>query len=260
MSHGTGGSPEAMGWLAKELAEAGYVVIGAHHHGNTADEPYLPEGFLCWWERAVDLSLLLTALEKNGPFAGRLDLEKVFAVGFSLGAHTVLALTGAITSMERFSEWAAYFPAFQGGPREMPGSATHIPRLLQTSHPFRVSWARQSDSFFDGRIRMAIALAPSPPVRAFDPATVAAIETPVTLITGEADTEAPSRECADWLVQTNMHFGRISVGRNVGHYTFLGFPGELSGDDDGVLFRDEPGVRRSSIHERVAEEIIAVIA
>ncbi len=260
MSHGTGGSPEGMGWLARELAEAGLVVIGAHHHGNTANEPYLPEGFLCWWERAADLSLLLTALEKDGPFAGRLDLERVSAVGFSLGAHTVLALTGAITSMERYSEWATNFPAFQGGPREMPDAATHVPRLLQTSQPFRVSWTRQSDSFFDARIRMAIALAPPPPIRAFDPATVAAIEMPVTLITGEADKEAPSRECADWLMQTNIHFGRISVGTNVGHYMFLGLAGQLSGDDDEVLFRDEPGVSRSSVHQQVAEAIVAAIA
>lgn len=104
MSHGTGGSPESMGWLARRLAEAGYIVIGAHHHGNTAIEPYRPEGFLCWWERAADLSALLTTLAAEGPFAQRLDFDNVSAVGFSLGAYTVVALAGVVTSMERYLE------------------------------------------------------------------------------------------------------------------------------------------------------------
>lgn len=259
MSHGTGGSAEGTGWLARSLAQAGHIVIGAHHHGNTAREPYRPEGFLCWWERAADLSILLTILAERGPFAGRLDMDRVSAVGFSLGAYTVLALAGAVTSMSRYLEWASDFPSFQEGPREMPDAASHISELMQTSEPFRASWARQSDSFLDRRIRAVVAIAPPPPVRGFDPATVDAIETPVTLITGEADAEAPSQECADWLIQSNSRFRRWSVGRNVGHYTFLGFPAEPVSDDEAVLFQDNEGVSRASVHERVAQEVLSVL-
>lgn len=130
MSHGTGGSPEGMGWLARRLAQDGRVVIGAHHHGNTAREPYRPEGFLCWWERALDLSALLSKLDSKGPFATRLDLNRVSAVGFSLGGYTVLALAGAISSMDRYACWSSAVNLFTTGPREMPDAATHIPRLL----------------------------------------------------------------------------------------------------------------------------------
>lgn len=259
LSHGTGGSPEGTGWLARSLAQAGHLVIGAHHHGNTAREPWRPEGFLCWWERAADLSALLTILSERGPFAGRGDLDRVSAVGFSLGAHTVLALAGARTSMKRYLGWASDFPNLRG-PREMPDLASHIPSLMQASAPFRSSWARQSDSFRDERVRAAIAIAPPPPVRGFDPATVAAIGTPVTLITGEADTEAPSRDCADWLMQRNSRFRRVSVGGRVGHYTFLGFPGPAAGVGDMALFRDEAGVSRADVHRRVAEEAAAILA
>lgn len=52
LSHGTGGSAEGLCWLATYLAAKGFISIGVSHHGNTAIEPYLPEGFLCWWERA----------------------------------------------------------------------------------------------------------------------------------------------------------------------------------------------------------------
>jgi predicted dienelactone hydrolase len=259
LSHGTGGSPEGMGWLARALAQSGHLVIGAHHHGNTASERYRPEGFLCWWERAADLSALLTILSEQGPFAGRLNLGRVSAIGFSLGAYAVLALTGATTSMERYLIWASQFPAFQRGPREMPDAADHIPMLTQTSAPFRFSWARQSNSFLDERIRAVIAIAPPPSVRGFDPATVAAIRTPVTLITGGADTEAPSQECADWLRHTNPSLRGISVGSMAGHYTFLGLPGPAATPDDALLFHDNRGVSRAEVHRQVVKEVSAIL-
>lgn len=85
VSHGTGGTAASMGWLACALAERGYVVLAASHHGNTAIEPYRAEGFLCWWERARDLSVLLDHLMTEVRFAGCLDPDRVFAIGFSLG-------------------------------------------------------------------------------------------------------------------------------------------------------------------------------
>ena len=259
MSHGTGGSAESIGWLARRLARAGHIVIGAQHHGNTAGERFSPAGFLCWWERASDLSILLTILAERGPFAGRMDLERVAAVGFSLGAHTVLALAGAVTSMERYSQWASGFPAVRNGPREMPDAARHIPELMQASEPFRSAWARQSVSFLDRRIRAVTAIAPPPPVRGFDPATVAAIETPVLLIAAGADTEAPSSEGADWLMQRNARFGRMEVRSPAGHYTFLGLPAAPEGDGDAPLFRDPARVSRADVHDAVASRTIAFL-
>jgi predicted dienelactone hydrolase len=258
MSHGTGGSAEGLGWLASRLAQAGHIVIGAHHHGNTGREIYRPEGFLCWWERAADLSALLTALAERGPFAGRLDIDRVYAVGFSLGAYTVLALAGAVTSMNRYLEWASDFPSFQGGPREMPDAASHIPELMRTSEPFRASWARQTNSFLDRRVKAAVAIAPPPPVRGFDPATVEAIDTPVLLITGEADAEAPTNECAVWLMQTNSQFRRWSAGTKVGHYTFLGFPSGPVSAEEVFLFQDNEGVSRADVHEQIAQNLLSI--
>jgi predicted dienelactone hydrolase len=259
MSHGTGGSPESMGWLARRLAQGGYVVIGAHHHGNTGREPYRPEGFLCWWEGALDLSALLSRLSARGRFAHQLDIGRVSAVGFSLGGYAVLAMAGARSSMERYVKWSSELNLFTTGPRELPDAGDHIPRLLETSAVFRESWARQGDSFADHRVRSIVAIAPAPPVRAFDMASVGSISIPVTLITGEADREAPPSECADWLVQANRHFQRISVGQDVGHYIFLGFPaGEVS-SDDSFIFSDPPGVNRAEVHERVASLVLTAL-
>ena len=56
ISHGTGGSALQMGWLARSLAQHGYIAAAVNHHGNNSLEPYLAQGFSLWWERAKDLT------------------------------------------------------------------------------------------------------------------------------------------------------------------------------------------------------------
>ena len=74
LSHGTGGTASHLEWLARDLAQRGFVVIGVDHHGNTGTEPYRAEGFLCWWERARDLTVMLDRIDAMGEFAGRIDM------------------------------------------------------------------------------------------------------------------------------------------------------------------------------------------
>lgn len=248
LSHGTGGTAESIGWLSRKLACAGYVVIGANHHGNTGLEPYLAEGFLCWWERATDLSILLTSIATTGFFADRLDLSQVSAIGFSLGAHTVLALTGAQTSLDEFDAWRNDNNVTDGGPKEFPDAADSIPSLLETSEAFRQSWARHGDDFSDSRITSIVAIAPASPVRSFTAQSIGRLRVPVTILTGGADQEAPAVHCADWLVRQNREFHRYDLGRHVGHYTFLEFPSDISLIGKVDIFSDHEAVERAEVH------------
>jgi len=260
LSHGTGGSPESLGWLACLLAGAGHVVIGAHHHGNTGSDPYRAEGFLCWWERAADLSTLLDRLHGEGPFAGRLDTGRTYALGFSLGCHSVLSLLGARSDMARFEAWAARNPGFDDGPRELPGIGDQIAPLLKSSQVFRASWARQKDDFADPRVQAAVAIAPPPPVRAFAPESIAAISRPVTLLTGEADEEAPTAEGAAWLCSVGHGFRHHSLGEDVGHYAFLGHAARPVPNEAAFIFDDPPGFDRGALHRRTAALVQAAFA
>lgn len=61
LSHGSGGVAAGLEWLGYRLAQSGFVALSINHHGHTGSEPYRPEGFLCLWERATDLSALLDA-------------------------------------------------------------------------------------------------------------------------------------------------------------------------------------------------------
>lgn len=221
LSHGTGGTAESLGWIASMLARRGSLVIAANHHGNTGLEDYRPEGFLCWWERAADLSLLLSKFSADMRFGHLIRDVPVVTVGYSLGAHTSLSLLGGETSMGQFREWAQDHPFAANGPREFPDLPDHIDRLFSTSEVFRQSWARHGQSYRDERISSGIILAPPPPVRALTPTSVREISNPVSILAAANDTEADTNLCAHWLCEQNQRF-HLTVLDDADHYAFLG--------------------------------------
>jgi len=191
LSHGTGGTAQSIGWIGRGLAQRGFVVLAINHHGNTSIEPYRAEGFLCWWERESDLSAILDLVNTTAEFKGRLDIANVFAVGFSLGAHSVVALGGAITSLGQFDAWTKLNKKFGLGPKEFPNLIDRVENLAKNSAQFRVSMKRQGDDFSNPLIRAIVAIAPPPPVRSFKPDSIANMLVPVMTIYGEMDSEAP---------------------------------------------------------------------
>lgn len=258
ISHGTGGSASGLGWLASSLAAQGCVVLGVDHHGNTGVEAYCAEGFLCWWERARDLSVLLDHLATDGFFAGRLDLAHVSAAGFSLGGYTALALAGAITETDRMMAFIADHPA-TSGPQEMPDLVGQIEPLLSSSAEFRASWQRQSESYRDQRVRAVVAIAPAPPVRGFTEESLRNIHLPVTLLCGEADEEAPYDLCSAWLHERLPNSRLTSLGKNVGHYTMLPVGSEAAARYRARYWVDQPGVDRNAVHAAVIEATKAAL-
>lgn len=251
LSHGTGGTAVGIGWLAERLAENGFLVIGADHHGNTASEPYCAEGFLCWWERAVDLSALLDHHATTGPLVGRIDCDRVTVAGFSLGGYTALALLGGVTRVSLYVEWAGKMP-FATGPREFPDIVRHIPALLKTNPVFRTSWQRQSTSFQDPRIKAAFLCAPAPTVRGMTIDSLARIETPVAMAVTGSDREAPAEFCAEWLQETLPRSWLDMLDKTAGHYVFLNECTEWGQCHLPDICVDASGVSRRAIHDRAA--------
>ncbi|KAF0120119.1 MAG: dienelactone hydrolase domain-containing protein [Xanthobacteraceae bacterium] len=256
LSHGTGGTAATLGWLACRLAAAGFVVIGVDHHGNTASEPYRPEAFLCWWDRPLDLTAILDLLAADPRFAGRLDLDRVAAVGFSLGGYTVLSLAGAITDVQLFTDWAAEGPV-PGGPREFPDIADRVAPLLKSSATFRAAWERQSEPQGDARVASVVALAPAPPVRGFREASLRGLShVAVTIATGEADVEAPFEACSAWLQSLLPNCTLCSLGAAVGHYQLLGEGTALGLRVMPDIFGDPPGVDRRAVHAAASRIVL----
>src|SRR5262249_18695325 len=77
ISHGTGGSGLSMAWLGECLAARGYVAAAVNHPGNNAAEPYTVEGFSLWWERARDLSEVITAMLADSEFGSHIKPDSI---------------------------------------------------------------------------------------------------------------------------------------------------------------------------------------
>lgn len=251
LSHGTGGSASGLSWLASRLARAGFVVVGADHHGNTATEAYRAEGFLCWWERTRDLTVLLDHHFAEGPFVGRLDRDRVFAAGFSLGGYTILSLLGAVTDMALFRDWATDKP-LGNGPKEFPAVGDQVTALLQSSSVFRQSWDWQSASYKDARVKAALLCAPAPTVRSLTTDSLQAINVPVAIAAVGADLEAPSDLCAEWVHQLLPNSTFSLVDPVAGHYAFLCECSEWGKANVVNLCADPSGVDRRHIHDMTA--------
>jgi len=247
LSHGTGGAAMNLEWLARDLAQRGFIAVAANHHGNTATGRYCAEGFLCWWERARDLTVLLDLLAAQGEFAGRIDMDRIFVAGYSLGGCTAAALIGAITATSRFLRSPAN-PNPDRGPREFPDLADHLPKLLGDSAVFRASWARMRDSYRDPRFKAALLLAPGRSITGFDEASLAAIATPSRIVVGAADFVAPA---ALWLQERLPGCTLDRLAAEAGHYVFLPEATEAGRRTEPACCVDAPGVDRRAIHAHV---------
>lgn len=252
-SHGTGGMGLQLQWLARDLANRGFIAATMNHHGNTNTEPYRAEGFLCSWERARDITLLLDRIRDVGDFTSRIDTSRIFVVGYSLGACTAAALLGAIMVRSPFGPDA---PRNSGrGPREFPDLADHLPRLLDESATFRDSWARMSEPYHDPRIKAALLLAPGRSVQGFSDESIAAITAPSRIMVGGADFLVP---VAHWLHQRLPNSALDIVAPEAGHYVFLPESTATGRKADPTCCIDPPAVDRAAIHRRAAEAAAAL--
>ncbi|WP_315701533.1 MULTISPECIES: alpha/beta hydrolase family protein [unclassified Bradyrhizobium] len=244
-SHGTGGNGLQQEWLARDLASRGFIAVAVDHHGNTNAEPYRAEGFLCSWERARDITLLLDRIGTIPEFAGAVDPDHIVAVGYSLGGATATSLLGAVMVRSPFEPGAN----LGRGPREFPDLVDHLPRLLEKSRIFRESWARMSQSYRDPRIKAALLLAPGRSAQCFSDESIASIAVPTHIMVGGADVLAPT---ARWLHRRLPDSTLDIVAEEAGHYVFLPESTEAGRRADPTCCVDPPSVDRGAIHRHVA--------
>lgn len=103
LSHGSGGNAPHLGWLARQLALSGMIVVGTNHPGTTSRDSD-PFQTIRIWERPADLTALLDWVIASDLPA---NPARVGAIGFSLGGHSALALSGARVSKAHFINYCA---------------------------------------------------------------------------------------------------------------------------------------------------------
>ena len=122
LSHGYGGTPVAMSWLAENLASKGYVVVAAHH----VDPPYGDGAKFVGplLLRPLDIAFLAHAVQTrtrrgDAVFAGLVDPGRVALAGYSMGGYGVLTVAGAGLSPQAAQAVpGGYLAAYaRGGPK-----------------------------------------------------------------------------------------------------------------------------------------------
>ncbi len=264
MSHGTGGSAAQMAWLGEALAGRGYLVAALNHHGNTAAEGgLLPEGFVVWWERARDVSVLLDHLLADEVFGSRIDPDRIAVAGFSLGGATALLVAGARIDLDRWSGHCRALPdhpacrlppeagrdALEAGPMALIDQITRGGEAEETVATGSMAEA----SFRDARVRAVYALAPAL-APALDPASLAGIEVPVRLVVGSADDQVLADPDVGALAH-QVPGASLEVLDGVHHYAFLA-PCSLRGRLVlRALCRDPRGIARIEVHRWAARDL-----
>ena len=109
-SHGTMGSAEEYSWLGTSLAAAGLIVVGVNHYGESriyGQETRDPRSSALTWQRAQDISALLTRLARETVFQRAVDWTNVVAIGHSAGGQTVSLLAGARFDLRQLIDFCA---------------------------------------------------------------------------------------------------------------------------------------------------------
>jgi predicted dienelactone hydrolase len=251
LSHGTGGSAQIMSWLGRGLAARSYIVAAVNHPGNNALEPYTPEGFLVWWERAVDLTTTIDLMLRDREFGPAIDENRIGAVGFSLGGYTVIELAGGRTAPEQFRAFCESSRA-EGcsDPPEFPGLFDRWAELEGSSPSFQRALKRAGESVRDVRVRSVFAIAPALGP-AFIPDSLRDISIPVAIVAGLDDLHVPVASNAEALARL-IPSTQLTLLPDASHYTFLATCTE-AGHRAQPAFCGPMGLDRDTIHQRTTE-------
>ncbi|MGI2032891.1 alpha/beta hydrolase family protein [Rhizobium panacihumi] len=262
MSHGSGSRAEGMGWIGIELAKAGYIVAAPNHPGTTSGDS-TPAATPKIWERAQDMSVLITALSKNKRWQSSINQNRVGILGFSLGGSTALKLAGARPDLDGFIHYCDEHPPgsldcswFRGGRGYADGAFVKV-------EPFdmrEIDRDRFEQSNHDPRITAVVAVDPGLGTL-MKPESVAAVDVPITLINLGSEGKVPLAVEAEQLSKDLPHatFHRVE---SSDHYSFLpvcqpGAAAFLKSFEENDPICEETARPRAEIHEELSRLIIA---
>lgn len=248
LSHGYGGSWRNLSWLADELAGEGYIVAAPDHPGTTTFDAD-PEQAARLWERPHDLSRVIDALIADPGLGGRVDAERIAAIGHSLGGWTVAALAGARFDGRRFEADCQLYP----NPR-VCGLSTELGLQnpeLETD---------MSDPRIGAFVSFDLGLA-----RGFTPESLAAVDVPALVIGAGTDIgDLPAKLESGYLAQNLPAASTTYVEiPDAIHFSFMQLckPGaaaliEEDAPGEGIICKDGGERSREEIHR----EVFALVA
>ncbi|MDH6252407.1 putative dienelactone hydrolase [Chryseobacterium sp. H1D6B] len=245
LSHVTGGNRLSLSWLAIELAKKGYIVIAPDHWGNTLDNK-IPEYFVRYWERPLDMSFLLSSFLQDKRFNHYVDNSRIGTIGFSLGGYTSLALAG----IQLDCELLKLNVSSEQGRQEFT-----VPELGDLRNLVNnISCLEVPANLRDSRFKVHIALAPALGLGL--PQWRQNITSPVLIIGANDDKIAPI-ETNGIKYSTAIPSSRfVKLAGKTGHYIFLNEGNPLLQKEESTYYQDDQTIDRRIMHQQILAQIL----
>ncbi|MEM6408946.1 MAG: CocE/NonD family hydrolase [Pseudomonadota bacterium] len=243
LSHGSGGNGPHLGWIARDLAMRGFIVLSVNHPGTTSGDSD-PHRTPHIWERTQDFRAVLDWLLETPPAGLTPDPARVASAGFSLGGHAALALGGARVSKQAFITYCDEFPdKIDCGWMNAAGVDFEA-----------IDAARYEADLSDPRVIATVAVDPALP-RAMTTESLTAMTRPALLITlGRLDAVPAAMNPSPILA--HLPNARLHETRAAWHFSFLADCSPLGRiiigavEDENIC--DDPIARtRSDVHEEL---------
>lgn len=249
MSHGYMGNYRNQSWLASYLVNHGYIVAAPNHPGTTSRNRDVKAGSELW-RRPKDLTAVIDRLQANPKLAGKVDSKRIYAVGHSLGAWTVLALTGAKFDYSRFLHDCTINKGL---------AACEVNRSFKpTPDDLRKLAGDLGDKRIKAVITIDIGLA-----RGFDPSSLVNIKTPTLLIAAnEPNPRIPTELETQYLADHLPNHKMVKL-EGAMHFSFLQackpnaiqlLEEETKGD--GIVCLDGDHTDRKQLHKKTEKLIL----
>lgn len=250
MSHGAGGNAGQFGWIAAQLAEAGFVVILPNHPGTTTGNASA-EAAVRVWERPGDVSAVLDEVTGNPGQYPFIDPKRIATLGFSAGGYTAMALSGARVDPDRLQRFC------DDGDHGMSDCA-FLAHFGVDLHAMDLSPAAQD--LHDPRISAAVIVDPGI-VSTLTNESLTEIDIPVLILNLGDEELIPAGVYARKSAETIATADYVVV-PDATHFSFLAQckakgPAILKNEGELDPLCDDAGGRaRSEIHEDLATRIV----
>ncbi|MBD1384533.1 dienelactone hydrolase [Mucilaginibacter rigui] len=245
ISHGTGGGRLTMEWLADMLVKQGFIVAAVDHWGNTYDNKIAID-FVTPWQRAQDISFVLTQLLNNPELDKIIDRQRIGAAGFSIGGFTVIALAGAKLDLNAINKFT-YTPE---GLKEI--NIPEFPNLINTLDEKEIEASfKNSPPLKDKRIKAVFTICPAVGQGFISKSQFKDVDIPMFIVGAQSDSIAPVKTNAAHYHKLMPKSKLFIVPGKTAHYVFLNEAIPEVKKTGGVIFNDDPSVNRHAVHEQV---------
>lgn len=251
LSHGYGGNWRNQAWLADAMAAQGYIVIAPDHPGTTTQDLTAVHAQQLWL-RPQDLKTALDMITANPALAGRVDQNRIAAVGHSLGGWTVMELAGARFDAQQFMSDCLHHAEL---------SSCRLKQKLGIQHALTAGplEANLRDARIKAFVTLDLGLA-----RGMTTYSLKQVTSPVLVLAAGDDSPAlPARLESHYLADhlpSDVVTYKVVTGAT--HFSFMQLckpQGEAlieqSAPGEGEVCHDGAGVSRRALHKKMANDI-----